>query len=210
MMLLGASSEGCCSWPSTEGARAGEVCRLRTLEVDARGVRWSDCECGGGAVLPLREGKRASSRLPFRSSGKREKVRRRAWTLVRAGAGGVVDGAGSACETMLSVCSCSSTRARCWTRGPVLLGWSPSRKTARGAEGVEEIGTATVRGTNGVVKGIAVKGRMITENSLRPHERQHVGTLPGLAVQSATQSLGSPGPLSLLPPASTTPPSQDS
>jgi hypothetical protein len=71
-------------------------------------------------------------------------------------------------------------------RGPALGGWE-STKTAEG-EGAEE--KDTVRGTNGVVKGIAVKGRMITENSLQPHERQHVGTTPGLAGR-CDSSLGS-------------------
>jgi hypothetical protein len=40
---------------------------------------------------------------------------------------------------------------------------------------------------------------MITENSLRPHEGQRVGTLPGLAVRLLLCRWG-PGPLSLLPP----------
>lgn len=77
----------------------------------------------------------------------------------------------------------------------MLLG-CPSIKTRVGEDAEE---ADTVRGTNGVVKGIAVKGRMITENSLRPHERRDVGTLPGLAVCLLLGRWG-PGPLSLLPP----------
>jgi hypothetical protein len=53
-----------------------------------------------------------------------------------------------------------------WCWGPALLG-GVSTKRAEGEDAEEK---DTVRGTNGVVKGIAVKGRMITENSLRPHE----------------------------------------
>jgi hypothetical protein len=81
-----------------------------------------------------------------------------------------------------------------WWWWPALLG-SRSTKTAKGEEAEE---ADTVRGTNRVGKGIAVRGRMITENRLRPHEGRDVGTLPGLAVRLLLCRWG-PGPLSLLP-----------
>jgi hypothetical protein len=110
------------------------------------------------------------------------------WGCGRAATGGIE--AGTGCDLAVSSGAVrweSSWASSCCGRAVLALllrlvvllwlggggGWT---KTARGVKAEE---ADTVRGRNGVAKGIAVQGRMITENSLRPHERQHVGTLPG-------------------------------
>jgi hypothetical protein len=94
------SSETSNSWPSGVGLLAGGVSRPRDFEREARGARKSECVgAGGAALLPLlewAEGERVSSRLPFRSSGKREKVRRRAWCGLAAAAAAAVEAGAAA------------------------------------------------------------------------------------------------------------------
>ena len=68
------------------------------------------------------------------------------------------------------------SRWSCW-----LACGGPSTKTAMGRD-TAEVDAGTVRGRNGVVKGIAAHGRMVAEKRLRPHEWANVGTRPGLAV----------------------------
>jgi hypothetical protein len=109
------------------------------------------------------EGERPSSRLPLRSSGKRDRVKRLLW-VGRAGA--TVDGGGSAgADAGGWLCSC--------------CGWLPAgsaTKTAR--EGGAEV-AGTVRERDGVLKSMTDKGRMIAENRVfavhTPHPRQGPG-----------------------------------
>lgn len=89
--------------------------------MEARGApeeKKSDCVGGGGVVLLLLrcdEGERPSSRLPFLSNGKRDRVKRRLWifglgvaAVVKAGAGvgvGATAGDSDAAEANGSVWS---------------------------------------------------------------------------------------------------------
>jgi hypothetical protein len=71
------------SWLSSKAVpRAGDISRPRAIDDEARGApveRKSDSAgSGGGVLLPLKwaEGDQDCSRLPFRSRGKRDSVRR--------------------------------------------------------------------------------------------------------------------------------------
>ena len=82
-----ASSEMSASWLLVVDARGGDASWPRTMDEEARGApvaRKGESADGGVVVvlLPLwlTEGERRSSRLVFRSNGKRDSVRRRLWT----------------------------------------------------------------------------------------------------------------------------------
>jgi hypothetical protein len=184
-VLLSLSSLGDVSGPSTV-----DVYVERSVELDARGVRVERrfvCVCDGGAVvlLPLAwaDGERLRSRLPFLKSGNRERVKRREWIFGRAATAGVKTGVGvegsEAAEAKWSVCSCS-----CFA---MLLGVA-STKTANREE-AEEVDT--VRGTNGVVKGIAVKGQDDHGEQSATSRRAESGYFARIGRPSATLSLGS-------------------
>jgi hypothetical protein len=117
-------------------------------------------------LLPLKwaEVVRVSSRLPFRSRGKRVKVRR--LLLLRAeGAGGAVVEGGLLVTEASDTADRASRSNRSWgssMSGPVVVGspvWEEAEEESEAAE--------TVRGRNGVVKGIAVRGRMVAESRRR-------------------------------------------
>jgi hypothetical protein len=209
LVLLSTSSAACASWPSMGDREMGE--EPRRVVMEARGVRdegRSDCGSDGGAlvVLPLEwEGVRPSSLLPFLSSGKREKVKRRLWTLgraARAGAGvrtgvlvdrgsGAVEAAGV--EAKGSVCCCSCVC--CSWVVPVLRGRASAKTAVGGGVGEDEAGAeaeAEAEAETGLVvvfKGMAVQGM-----------DDHGEWLPGLAVRSATLSCWGPSAAQTTPP----------
>lgn len=157
-----------------ETSRVGCSVRPRETEVlEARGApvarKGESAREGGVAaemLLPLKWAVVAlvSSRLPFRRSGKRLKVRRR--LLVRVAGAGVV--VATASDT-------ASRSNRSWgssLSGP-MSGVSPEEEEAE----EESEAAETVRGRNGVVKGIAVRGRMVAESRRRLTKGERVGTL---------------------------------
>lgn len=169
--------------------RANEVLEARGAPVERKGESARD----GGAeaemlLLALKwvEGARVSSRLPFRRRGKRVKVRR--LLLLRAeGAGGAFDDLGlvvaEASDTAASASRSNRSRGSSGL-GPVSVGSPECEELEEESEAAE-----TVRGRNGVVKGIAVRGRMVAESRRRTDERARVGTLARIG-RPLAQSLG--------------------
>lgn len=150
---------------------------------------------------------RASSLLPFLSSGKREKVKRRPWTLgraTRAGAGvrtGVLVERGSAAVEAVAVgvgvgvgveakgCVCSCSCGCCSWAVPVLRGRASAKTAVSGGEGEDEAGAEAETGLVVVFMGMAVQGM-----------DDHGEWLPGLAVRSATLSCWGPSAAQTTPP----------
>lgn len=170
--------------------RANEVLEARGAPVERKGESAREGGAAAEMLLPLKwaEVARVSSRLPFRRSGKRVKVRR--LLLLRAeGAGGAVEGLGllvaEASDTAASA-SRSNRSSGSSIFEPVSVGspvWEEFEEESEAAE--------TVRGRNGVVKGIAVRGRMVAESRRRTDERARVGTLARID-RPLVQSLGGP------------------
>jgi hypothetical protein len=157
--------------------RANEVLEARGAPVGRKGE--SVRESGAAAaemLLPLKWAEVAlvSSRLPFRRSGKRLKVRRRLLERV-AGAGVVVAVAIAAAAVAVAVAGTSFTAwgsSRSSVSGPMSV-VSPEEEEAEEERSAAE----TDRGRNGVVKGIAVRGRMVAESRRRLTKGERVGTL---------------------------------
>jgi hypothetical protein len=148
--------------------RANEVLEARGAPVGRKGE--SVRESGAAAaemLLPLKWAEVAlvSSRLPFRRSGKRLKVRRRLLERV-AGAGVVV----AVAIAGTSFTAWGSSRSS--VSGPMSV-VSPEEEEAEEERSAAE----TDRGRNGVVKGIAVRGRMVAESRRRLTKGERVGTL---------------------------------
>lgn len=156
----------------SERPRANEVLEARGAPVARKG---DSARAGGAAaemLLPLKWADVAlvSSRLPFRRRGKRVKVRRRLLVRVAGDSG---------CEAVVATASDTALRASRSNRscgssvsGPmsgVSPEWEESEEENEAAE--------TVRGRNGVVKGIAVRGRMVAESRRRLTKGERVGTL---------------------------------
>jgi len=171
--------------------RANEVLEARGAPVGRKGE--SAREGGAAAaemLLPLKWAEVAlvSSRLPFRRSGNRLKVRRR--LLERAaGAGVVIAVAAAAAAAAIDGTSFTASRSnRSSFSGPMSV-VSPEEEEAEEERSAAE----TDRGRNGVVKGIAVRGRMVAESRRRLTKGERVGTLARIGRPLyARQSLGGP------------------
>ena len=178
-----------------ERSRLGSSVRPRANEVlEARGApvgRKGESAREGGAaaaemLLPLKWAEVAlvSSRLPFRRSGNRLKVRRR--LLERAAGAGVVVAVAAAAIDGTSFTASRSNRSS--FSGPMSV-VSPEEEEAEEERSAAE----TDRGRNGVVKGIAVRGRMVAESRRRLTKGERVGTLARIGRPLyARQSLGGP------------------
>lgn len=182
---LEGSALGCSVRP-----RANEALEVRGAPVKRKGESAREGGAAAEMLLPLKWAVVAlvSSRLPFRRRGKRVKVRR--LLLLRAeGAGGAVDGAGLLVAEASDTAESASRSNRSW--GSSLSGpgcgcspvWEESEEESEAAE--------TVRGRNGVVKGIAVRGRMVAESRRRLTKGERVGTLARIG-RPLSQSLGGP------------------
>lgn len=167
--------------------RANEVLEARGAPVGRKGE--SAREGGAAAaemLLPLKWAEVAlvSSRLPFRRSGNRLKVRRR--LLERAAGAGVVVAVAAAAIDGTSFTASRSNRSS--FSGPMSV-VSPEEEEAEEERSAAE----TDRGRNGVVKGIAVRGRMVAESRRRLTKGERVGTLARIGRPLyARQSLGGP------------------
>lgn len=182
-----------------ERSRLGSSVRPRANEVlEARGApvgRKGESAREGGAaaaaemLLPLKWAEVAlvSSRLPFRRSGNRLKVRRR--LLERAAGAGVVIAVAAAAAAAIDGTSFTASRSnRSSFSGPMSV-VSPEEEEAEEERSAAE----TDRGRNGVVKGIAVRGRMVAESRRRLTKGERVGTLARIGRPLyARQSLGGP------------------
>lgn len=183
---------------AVERSRLGSSVRPRANEVlEARGApvgRKGESAREGGAaaaaaaemLLPLKWAEVAlvSSRLPFRRSGNRLKVRRR--LLERAAGAGVVVAVAAAAIDGTSFTASRSNRSS--FSGPMSV-VSPEEEEAEEERSAAE----TDRGRNGVVKGIAVRGRMVAESRRRLTKGERVGTLARIGRPLyARQSLGGP------------------
>ena len=165
---LEGSTVGCSVRPC-----ANEVLEARGAPVERKGESAREGGAAAEMLLPLKWAEVAlvSSRLPFRRRGKRVKVRR--LVLLRAaGAEEAVEGVGVVVAEASDTADSASRSNRSWgssLSGP-LSGVSPMW------EELEEESEAaeTVRG---VVKGIAVKGRMVAESRRRLTKGERVGTL---------------------------------
>lgn len=182
---------------AVERSRLGSSVRPRANEVlEARGApvgRKGESAREGGAaaaemLLPLKWAEVAlvSSRLPFRRSGNRLKVRRR--LLERAAGAGVVIAVAAAAAAIDGTSFTASRSNRSSFSGPMSV-VSPEEEEAEEERSAAE----TDRGRNGVVKGIAVRGRMVAESRRRLTKGERVGTLARIGRPLyARQSLGGP------------------
>jgi hypothetical protein len=155
--------------------RANEVLEARGAPVGRKGesVREGGAAAAAEMLLPLKwtEVALVSSRLPFRRSGNRLKVRRRLLERV-AGAGVVVAAAAAAAVAVAGTSFTAWRSSRSSVSGPMSV-VSPEEEEAEEERSAAE----TDRGRNGVVKGIAVRGRMVAESRRRLTKGERVGTL---------------------------------
>ena len=167
--------------------RANEVLEARGAPVGRKGESaWEGGAAAAEMLLPLKWAEVAlvSSRLPFRRSGNRLKVRRR--LLERAAGAGVVVAVAAAAIDGTSFTASRSNRSS--FSGPMSV-VSPEEEEAEEERSAAE----TDRGRNGVVKGIAVRGRMVAESRRRLTKGERVGTLARIGRPLyARQSLGGP------------------
>jgi hypothetical protein len=150
--------------------RASEVLEDRGAPVEREGDSAREGGAAAEMLLPLKwpEVTLVSSRLPFLSRGKRVKVSRRLVLRAAVEAGLVVAEASDTADR-------ASRSNRSW--GSSVIGpvsgcspvWEELEEESEAAE--------TVRGRNGVVKGIAVRGRMVAESRRRLTKGERVGTL---------------------------------
>ena len=177
----------------SERPRANEVLDARGAPVGRKGESAREGGAAAAAaaadmLLPLKWAEVAlvSSRLPFRRSGKLLKVRRR--LLERAADAddvvAVAAGAGAGAGAGASFTASRSNRGS--NSGPMSV-VSPEEEEAEEERSAAE----TDRGRNGVVKGIAVRGRMVAESRRRLTKGERVGTLARIG-RPLSQSLGGP------------------